>query len=133
MDPSSLYTCSLLDSWENGTKSEAILEYSYPSYSIFTFPLPSLSSVSNSIPQPIIDIATTTLSNRPTYGSNATTVGASLLSDGAASDPASLGMAVVMANASAGEGQNEVKGVTFGMAAEEEVLYLLKTVPRVSS
>jgi len=121
------------ESWENGTKAEAILEYTYPSLSVFspTPPLPLPSPLpSGDIPQ-IISIAQTTMNNRPASGTSAGTQGSTLLPDGAAADPASLGVTILLANASTGDAQ--INGVGYGTAASEEIDYLLYDVPRTSS
>lgn len=78
----------------------------------------------------VIPIAEMTLQKRPAANSSASLRGgASLLSDGSAADPASLGVAVLLANASTGNGQ--VNGVGYGDAATAELNYLLYDVPRV--
>ena len=115
-------------SWENGTKAEAILEYNYPSLSVFAdtpFPLPSGLNVDQM--NDVYNIAQTTLQQRPASASNGSS---SLLEDGSSGDPASLGIAVLLANASTNNA--EVKSVGYGTAAEEELNYLLYSVPRVS-
>ena len=127
-------------SWENGTKAEALLEYSYQDFSVFapTFgnPLTDL-SLSQSIPDDIIDIARVTLEQRPSSSNssnaafNGTGIG-SLLEDGSSADPASLGIAVLLTNASQAVGTQEVKNVGWGQAAESELRYLLEEVPRNS-
>lgn len=119
-------------SWENGTKAEAILELYYPSYSAYSpttaFPLPDpLQSQSIS---DIISIAEITLQNRPPTNTSAKGGGSPLLNDGAAGDPASLGVSVLLANASMGN--TPVKGVGYGDAATGQLNYLLYDVPRVS-
>lgn len=53
-----------------------------------------------------------------------------MLEDGAAADPASLGIAVMLANHSTGNA--EVNGLRYGDAVEQELNYLLYDVPRVS-
>lgn len=121
-------------SWENGTKAEAILEYTYPSLSVFspTDPLPLSSSLSPSSFQSVYDIATTTLNNRPSTNTSAAAMGgSSLLADGAAGDPASLGVAVLLAGAS--DTSTQINGVSFNTAATSELTYLLYDVPKVRS
>jgi hypothetical protein len=115
------------NSWENGTKAQAILESDYSSMSVFspTNPFPPSGDYSQ-----IIDIATTTLRNRPTVNLTANG-GRSLLDDAAAGDPPSLGVAVLMANASTNNGQ--VNGEGYGDAATQQLRYLLYDVPRVSA
>lgn len=119
-------------SWENGTKAQAILESEYPSLSVFspTAPLPLPASLPSGDISQIIDIAQTTLNNRPQWNVSAHG-GRTLLEDGAAADPASLGVAVLLANASTGNAT--VNGLAYGLAAQQELNYLLYDVPRVSS
>lgn len=121
-------------SWENGTKSEAILEWTYPTLSVFTStgnPFPGAGSITSGQISQIIDIAQTTLQNRPASNTSAAARGgSSLLQDDAAGDPASLGIAVLLANLTTGDAQ--VNGVGYGDAATQELNYLLYDVPRVS-
>ena len=119
-------------SWENGTKAQAILEYNYSSLSVFSadklLPLPNPFPTSQ-IPG-IVSIAQTTLQNRPKTNTSAAAQGGSpLLTDASAGDPASLGIAILLANASTGNAQ--VDGVGYGDAAAAELDYLLYDVPRV--
>lgn len=118
-------------SWENGTKAQALLESEYPSLSVFspTAPLPLPSSIPSGDISKIIDIAQTTLNNRPNWNVSSNG-GRTLLEDGAAADPASLGVAVMLANASTGNAV--VNGLSYGDAVEQELDYLLYDVPRVS-
>lgn len=123
-------------SWENGTKAQALIEFAYQDFSPFstTFgnPLTEL-SLSQSIPDEIIDIARTTLQQRPSSSNTSGVVGVgSLLEDGSSADPAALGVSVLLANASAAVGTQEVKNVGWGEAAESELRYLLQEVPRNS-
>lgn len=70
------------------------------------------------------------MSNRPpTNTSSAAHGGSTLLEDDAAGDPASLGVTILLANASTGNAQ--VNGVSYGDAAREELNYLLYDVPKV--
>ncbi|WVQ75720.1 hypothetical protein IAR50_005350 [Cryptococcus sp. DSM 104548] len=121
-------------SWENGTKAQAILESTYPSLSIFSplSPLPLPSSLASSDVSEILSIAQVTLQQRPATNTSVEARGGStLLQDDAAGDPASLGVAVLLANASSGDAQ--VDGVGYGEAAEAELNYLLYDVPRTSA
>ncbi|KAJ9120031.1 hypothetical protein QFC22_002928 [Naganishia vaughanmartiniae] len=131
----------LARSWENGTKAQALLEYAYQDFSPFSRTFGNALtdiSLSQSVPDEIIAIARTTLENRPTT-SNQTgaAIGGvgigSLLEDGSSADPASVGVAVLLANASAAVGTQEVKNVGWGQAAESELRYLLERVPRNSA
>jgi hypothetical protein len=120
-------------SWENGTMAQAHLEWMYPLYSVFTSsgdPFPAPGQISNDDIPSIIELAQITLQNRPPTNTSARGQGTGLLEDGAAADPASLGVAVLMANASTQGGV--VNGVSYGQAAEMQTNYLLYGVPRVS-
>lgn len=124
-------------SWENGTKAQAVLEHQYPSLSVFSPSSPfqySQPIPSGDISQ-IIDIARTTMNNRPATNDTRSIGGSQvqlgrLLSDGSSADPASLGIAILLANAS--QSDQQIKGVTYGSAAEQELNYQLYGVPRVS-
>jgi hypothetical protein len=70
------------------------------------------------------------LDNRPATDTTARGQGSTLLPDGAAADPASLGVAILLANASTNNA--EVNGIGYGDAATDEINYLLDNVPRVS-
>ncbi|ODN79264.1 hypothetical protein L202_03278 [Cryptococcus amylolentus CBS 6039] len=121
-------------SWENGTKAQAILEATYPAYSVFSSsaPLPLPADLSDDDISELIDIAKTTMQQRPATNTSAAARGGStLLSDDAAGDPASLGITILLANASTSDAQ--VNGVGYGEAAEAELNYLLYDVPRTSS
>lgn len=75
-------------------------------------------------------MAEETMNNRPPSNTSASAHGGStLLEDDAAGDPASLGVTILLANASTGNAQ--VNGVSYGDAAREELNYLLYDVPRV--
>ncbi|WVW86366.1 hypothetical protein I302_108410 [Kwoniella bestiolae CBS 10118] len=124
-------------SWENGTKSIAILESKYPELTVYSSnsPFQKLDGLKSGQISEIIDIAQTTLQNRPnsnaTSSSNGTLGGSSLLQDGAAGDPPSLGIAVLLANATTNNEQ--VKGIGYGDAATSQLNHLLYNVPRTSS
>lgn len=120
----------LRKSWENGTEAEATLEWSYPAYSVFTTtgsPFPS--SLSTNDISDVVQIAQVTLENRPPTNSSGIMGGSSLLEDDAAGDPASLGIAVMLANVSTSNAQ--VNGIGYAQAATDELNYLLYNVPRV--
>ncbi|KAK8853391.1 hypothetical protein IAR55_004095 [Kwoniella newhampshirensis] len=119
-------------SWENGTKAEAILEATYPSLSVFspTDPVPLPSGLSSGQVGQIIDVAQTTMSNRPATNLSAHG-GSRLLNDGAAGDPASLGITIMIASTATGNAQ--VNGVSYGDAVNTELNYILYDVPRTTA
>ncbi|ORX39444.1 Six-hairpin glycosidase-like protein [Kockovaella imperatae] len=121
-------------SWENGTRAEALLEYNYPSLSPISssspFPLPQ--NLNTDQFSQVYDLAHMTMQNRNSSTSTDSPFqGATLLPDGAAGDPASLGISVLLANVSTHNEQ--VNGIGYGDAAREELDYLLYDVPRTSS
>nr|ODN86755.1 hypothetical protein L203_04005 [Cryptococcus depauperatus CBS 7841] len=118
-------------SWENGTKVEAILESKYARYSVFgsSSPFPLTSGLGDQMPE-VMDVAQVTMNNRPA-AVNASQNAGSLLKDDAAGDPASLGISILLANASTGNQQ--VKGIGYGDAATAQLNYLLYDVPRTTS
>ncbi|KAL0255215.1 hypothetical protein I308_100010 [Cryptococcus tetragattii IND107] len=121
-------------SWENGTKAQAILESKYPSYSVFasSSPIPLPDKFDENDIKDVVGVAEVTMSNRPpTNNSAAAHGGSTLLEDDAAGDPASLGVTILLANASTGNAQ--VNGVSYGDAAREELNYLLYDVPKTSA
>jgi hypothetical protein len=125
------------DSWENGTLAQALIEHDNPTLSPFDTNFSPSVLASNPIPSQILTIARVTLENRPTTSQailDNPYAGGSLLSDGSSGDPASLGVAVIMANVSEqASGQaEEIKGIRYGAAAREEEQYQLYNVPRVS-
>ena len=99
-------------------------------YNASAIPLPN--GLDDGDVQELFDVAETTMNNRPASNTSlASHNGSMLLSDGAAGDPASLGVAVLIANYTSGNAQ--VKGVGYGDAATSELNYLLYDAPRVSS
>lgn len=131
------------DSWENGTKAQALIEFNYPDYSPYstTFGNPLKDDrLANAVPDEIIAIARTTLENRPSSSSSDVPDSQGielgpLLEDDSAGDPASLAIAVLLANASSNadpDETGEIKGVGWGAAAESQILHLLVDVPRSS-
>ncbi|KAH9924009.1 Six-hairpin glycosidase-like protein [Fomitopsis serialis] len=135
--------------WELGTESEALLESDAPAYAVFfnsSLPPPAGNS---SLPDPysyaalapVLQIAENAAANR----SNSTGPQPVMYVDGAAAgDPASLGVAILLANwtgapdpeldrplnASSPHGVSFGRGVTYARAAAEQLEYLLTVVPR---
>ncbi|KAH9911354.1 Six-hairpin glycosidase-like protein [Epithele typhae] len=111
-------------SWELGTRAQALLELNSPAYSVLTanaaVPPSSNGPVSLS---DVLGIAKSVVANL----TNTSTVAQPLISgDGAAGDPASLGVAVLIANLTGQTGED------YGGAAADQLQYLLEKVPRTS-
>ena len=117
-------------SWENGTVTQALLESGHEHLSVYSpnalFPLPDFDPDDIS---DVIDYARVTMQNRQPANLSSHG-GQSLLEDGAAGDPASLGIAVLLANITTNN--EKVKDTGYGDAAKAELNYLLYDVPRVS-
>ncbi|KIY72983.1 hypothetical protein CYLTODRAFT_417495 [Cylindrobasidium torrendii FP15055 ss-10] len=109
------------NSWELGTAAEALLEFSYPSYSVFNesaFPPSTAVSISTTAAD-VYTIAYDVVSN---MSSDAVT----LMQDDAVGDPPSIGVAVLLANWT----QQSYDTAAFGSAASKQLNYLLNDAPR---
>ncbi|KAJ7632632.1 Six-hairpin glycosidase [Roridomyces roridus] len=116
-------------SWELGTRAESLLELYAPQFSVFGSagvpPPSSVPSNTTSAIAPVFSIAKNVVSAL----SNSTTGPQALISgDGAAGDPASIGVAVLLANWT-GQGTG---GLNYAAAAQNQLDYLLNVVPRTS-
>lgn len=115
--------------WELGTRAQALLEYSAPLFSVVSpnsasLPPPTvvLSDLAAAM-APILSIAKTTVANRST--SNGGIQGPQpLISDDSAADPASIGVAVLLANWTGQTGEDYVG------AAQDQLDYLMWKVPK---
>ncbi|CAE6421264.1 unnamed protein product [Rhizoctonia solani] len=122
-------------SWELGTRAQALLELESPSVSVFT---------ASSIPgSPLSQNTTLKLSNAAklafTNGQLDDVIGLShqiladkepgtlpLMKDGSSADPASNGVAIIVAN------WTEAQGADFASAAKDQLTWLVSHVPRSS-
>jgi hypothetical protein len=113
---------SLCLSWELGTRAQALLELSVPSFSVLTpnIPLPPPTSLNSSLDNSLADvytIAQNTVAALPSPPSNGT--GQPLtLGDGSSGDPASIGVAVLIAN------WTNLGGEDYATAATAQIQYL---------
>ncbi|KAJ6630814.1 Six-hairpin glycosidase-like protein [Mycena sp. CBHHK59/15] len=119
-------------SWELGTRSEASLELYAPNFSVFTStqlpPSTTIPSNTTSAIAPVFSIARNVVSGRGASNGNVTGP-QPLLRDGSAGDPASIGVAVLMANWT---GQGAADGQDYARAARDQLDYLLNVVPHTS-
>ncbi|KAH8105379.1 Six-hairpin glycosidase-like protein [Cristinia sonorae] len=116
-------------SWELGTMAQALIEYDTPSYSVTNGSAvpPPQSNPPTSLDE-VFGVTKTVVAGRAK--SNGDLTGAQpLIQDGSAADPASLGVAVLLANWT---GRGAVDGVDYAQAAEDQLSYLLNQVPRTS-
>ncbi|KAG8820660.1 hypothetical protein FRC17_010080 [Serendipita sp. 399] len=102
-------------SWELGTATEALLELEEADLSVYgDKPFPPSRTLSAS--SPIISIAQYVLSIKPPGT-------LPLMEDGAAGDPASVGVAVLLAN-------QTFANASYALAAKQELQFLTEIVPR---
>jgi hypothetical protein len=112
---------SATHSWELGTATEALLEQEWKDLSVYNpgvFPLPD--TLSGGYAGDVLDIAKLVVSR---MGPNDVVL---IDGDGAAGDPASLGMAVLLTNWTLADKSNH----TFAVAAEKQINHVLVDVPR---
>lgn len=117
-------------SWEYGARAEVLLELNTPSYSVFSptsLPPPQQipSNLTSSLSD-VIGIAHMIVANRSTSNRNITGP-QPLMSDNATGDPASIGVAVLLANWT---GQGAVDGLDYAGAARDQLEFLLSNVSR---
>ncbi|KII95923.1 hypothetical protein PLICRDRAFT_34874 [Plicaturopsis crispa FD-325 SS-3] len=112
-------------SWENGTAAESLTELSWPSLSVFRpNAIPPPTTLNESLnAHDVLDIANATVDLRP---SSSLTLAAS---DEAVGDPASLGIAVLLANWT----RTDLSDTTYGDAATDQLNYLLNDAPRTEA
>ena len=144
----STLTLTIHRSWEIGTEAEALIESDASAYSVFydaSLPPPTGQSTNDSYNytalRPVLQIAYNAAANR----SNSTDAQPIwYVEGGAAGDPASMGVAILIANwtgapqpelnvalnASTPKGVKMGRGVSYDRAAREQVEYLLNDVPR---
>ncbi|PBK87155.1 Six-hairpin glycosidase [Armillaria gallica] len=120
------------ESWELGIYEETVLEGAETMYSVFSDQsLPPPSTVPDNKTQalgPVFSMARQIVFNRTTSNHNHT--GAQpLMSDGSAADPASNGVAVLIAGWT---GQGETDGLNYTGAAKDQLDFLLNNVSRSS-
>ncbi|KAF9255369.1 glycoside hydrolase family 105 protein [Marasmius fiardii PR-910] len=115
-------------SWELGTRAQSLLEHDVPSLSVFRSPLPPSQSIPSDAQTgiaPVFSIANNIVSNRGS--SNGNVQGPQpLMADGSAADPASIGVAVLLANWTKQEGGD------YAGAAKDQLDFLYTKVPRAS-
>jgi len=121
------------NSWEFGTRAQTILELNATEYSVFSSnSLPPPSTIPSSLSDsgaldPFFAIANKIVSGRAKSNNN--TVGPQpLIQDGSAADPASIGVAVLLANWT---GQDS-GSIDYAGAAKDQLDFLFEVVPKTS-
>ncbi|TFK46279.1 hypothetical protein OE88DRAFT_1667912 [Heliocybe sulcata] len=110
-------------SWEIGVRAEALLELNSPSYSVFaSSSLPPSTSAPDSL-GPVLSLAHSVVANLSSTNSPQP-----LVQDGAAGDPASIGIAVLLANWT---GYTQGGSEDYAGAARDEIEFLYSgSVPK---
>ncbi|GAA5939522.1 hypothetical protein JCM3775_004849 [Rhodotorula graminis] len=114
---------SATDTWTSGTHMEALLELDYPDLSVFASASYPPSTLGSSPPSEVDSIVASWASKRPSW-----TKELAWDNGGAAADPAALGVGWLVAAAFVDESTQ----AAYQSYAEQEVNYLLNSVPRFS-
>ncbi|KAL0948050.1 hypothetical protein HGRIS_010674 [Hohenbuehelia grisea] len=116
-----------LKSWELGTRAQVLLELDAPAFSVFSpNPLPPPHEIPSNLTgliSSVMSIARNVVGGRAASNKNATGP-QPLMQDGSAADPASIGIAVLLANWT-GQGGQDYAG-----AAKDQLDFLMQRVPR---
>ncbi|KAJ6547575.1 Six-hairpin glycosidase-like protein [Mycena capillaripes] len=117
-----------IQSWELGTRAQALLDLNVPNFSVFSStglpPPTSVPSNTTSAIAPVFSIAHNVVSALKNVSGPTGLING----DGAAGDPASIGVAVLLANWT-GQGSD---GLDYAAAAQSQLEYLLNVVPHTS-
>lgn len=110
-------------SWELGTRAQAITELDTPSFSVLTAnaSIPPSTSAPDSLDE-VLDIAHNAVSNRPSSANGPQP----LFANSAAGDPPSVGVSVLIANWT-GRGQQD--NLDYAGAAKDQLDFLFNSVP----
>ncbi|KIM78044.1 hypothetical protein PILCRDRAFT_824760 [Piloderma croceum F 1598] len=119
-------------SWELGTQAQALLELNSPSYSVLSPqslpPAPQIPLNMTDSMNTVLSIAHNVVANRTISNGNITGP-QPLMNDTSAGDPASIGVAVLLASYT---GQWSKDGLNYAGAAQDQLDYLLEVVPHTS-
>ncbi|KAF7791993.1 hypothetical protein EIP86_003020 [Pleurotus ostreatoroseus] len=117
-------------SWELGTRAQALTELDTPSYSVLTpdLTLPPPSSSPPSSLDEVFSIAQSIVANRST-SNNGTSGPQPFIANAAAGDPPSVGVAVLLANWT---GRGAQDNLDYAGAAQDQLEYLFNDVPHTS-
>ncbi|KAG1856048.1 Six-hairpin glycosidase-like protein [Suillus subalutaceus] len=117
-------------SWEYGTRAEALLELNTPTYSVVSFnAVPPPRSIPSNITSALGEVFTIA-HNIIVARSLSNIIGPQpLIADTSAGDPASIGVAVLLANWT---GQGALDGLDYAGAARDQLDYLFQNVSKTS-
>lgn len=113
-------------SWELGTRAQALTELDSPAFSVLStnVTVPPSKSAPNSLDE-VLDIAKSAVSSQPSSAGGPQP----FYANSAAGDPPSIGVSVLLANWT---GQGRGDNLDYAGAANDQLQYLLTTVPRTS-
>ncbi|SCV70811.1 BQ2448_3573 [Microbotryum intermedium] len=115
-----MLNATALESWEIGSHLQAILEYDYPVLSVFFDTYLNIPH-ETIYPYPVMSMVGSVVSRKPPNSLQ-------LIRDGSAADPASIGVAAILANYSIRSGNR----ASFGSAVEDQLEALLVHTPRTT-
>ncbi|GAA5889729.1 hypothetical protein JCM6882_004302 [Rhodosporidiobolus microsporus] len=116
---------SATDTWVAGTQLEALLELDYPTLSVFSdadYPPPT-----TPVPTEVDSVVSKWAAKRPSW-----TKELAYENNGAAADPAALGVGWLVAAAAEGAAGDSSTQSTYMSQVQQQVNYLLNSVPRTS-
>ncbi|KAG2043990.1 Six-hairpin glycosidase-like protein [Suillus americanus] len=117
-------------SWEYGTRAEALLELNAPTYSVVSFnAVPPPRSIPSNITSALGEVFTIAHNIVVARSLSNITGPQPLIADTSAGDPASIGVAVLLANWT---GQGAVDGLDYAGAARDQFDYLFQNVSKTS-
>ncbi|KAF4574672.1 hypothetical protein EYR36_006022 [Pleurotus pulmonarius] len=111
-------------SWELGTAAEALTEFSWPSLSVFNasaFPPPAHLNATNNASD-VLAIARKVVAEKPADSLPL------FANEGSAADPASVGVAVLLANWT----RSDLSDNSYADAAQGQLVYLLEQAPKTA-
>ncbi|KAG1760255.1 Six-hairpin glycosidase-like protein [Suillus occidentalis] len=117
-------------SWEYGTRAEALLELNAPTYSVMSFnAVPPPHSIPSNITSALSEVFTIAHNIVVARSLSNITGPQPLIADTSAGDPASIGVAVLLANWT---GQGAIDGLDYAGAARDQLDYLFQNVSKTN-
>ncbi|KAG2365988.1 hypothetical protein BDR07DRAFT_1480713 [Suillus spraguei] len=117
-------------SWEYGTRAEALLELNAPTYSVVSFnAVPPPHNISSNVTSALGEVFKIAHNVVVARSLSNITGPQPLIADESAGDPASIGVAVLLANWT---GQGALDGLDYAGAARDQLDYLFQNVSKTS-
>jgi hypothetical protein len=124
----SYQTYQICRSWELGTRAQALLESDSANYSVLTVGT-AVPPSQNNPPSSLAEVFSIAKNVVQALGNITSSPALLIPQDGSPADPASIGVAVMLANWT---GQQRNDGLNYAQAAENQFNYLLMNVSRTS-